>query len=809
MKRIFIQAGNIAFPRGSAQANYIENLSKAIIVNGYEVILISGINQECIEDAKMSVYNGIVVEPIVQSTDEEKKQYQREHGFTEERMQALLDHNIKAEDIVITFEIGYNRYYHLALLQLKSQIGFKVIMPVVELYGREDFVSDEKYENFHYVVSEVTPQYDAVLSISENIDNYYVGKDIKIYRLPPMVDAESTEISKDRQMYRFLLITHKDSFGESIRAFAGLEREELQKIEVHICGVEQEDVCKYLSKDEWNHVREFVFIHDWLKYEQLEELYKRVHYLVIARKKCQRTLANFPSKVPECMSMGIVPIVSDVGDYTKYFLNDGVNSIFMDGDSQKVIRQAIRKAIGLSDQQYENYSRNAVSCVKKKFDYRVWSNKVQTMLKLQYNVLFVSSEASLGGASTSLIDMIRGLKNKNIRCVVIIPENGIIEERLQELDVSYYIVNFTRGCGVIGKAKQQDEDLNFYDNYTAAIQLQHIIKKENIDLVHINSSVSNVGAFAALMAGLPYVWHFREMLEEDFDCEFWDKPLKMELIHRSNCIISISKTVRDSYKRKYGIDSICIYDGVDAERYRGSVAWEKCEPHHFIITGVISPNKGQWDAVKAIETLVNRGISNIHLTLLGSGSGRTVWTINQYIRCNNLDSYITIIPFQKDLKKYREGNVYSITTSKMEALGRCTIEAMMAGNVVIGADTGGTFEIIGNDGTRGYLYKQGDYESLADVMYQAISDSVETKMKCLTIAQKYAEETFSVETYSNNILKIYQKVLAQGSDKESRADCKRFLASLEKRYQELSGTAHKVGVKKNSFSEIQRKWREL
>ena len=50
-----------------------------------------------------------------------------------------------------------------------------------------------------------------------------------------------------------------------------------------------------------------------------------------------------------------------------------------------------------------------------------------------------------------------------------------------------------------------------------------LYKKENISLIHINSSVSNVGAFADLMTGIPYAWRLREMLEEHFDCEFWDK----------------------------------------------------------------------------------------------------------------------------------------------------------------------------------------------------------------------------------------------------------------------------------------------
>ena len=37
---------------------------------------------------------------------------------------------------------------------------------------------------------------------------------------------------------------------------------------------------------------------------------------------------------------------------------------------------------------------------------------------------------------------------------------------------------------------------------------------------------------------------------------------------------------------------------------------------------------------------------------------------------------------------FRKKVSYSITGSKMEALGRSTIEAMLAGNIVIGADTG-------------------------------------------------------------------------------------------------------------------------
>lgn len=52
---------------------------------------------------------------------------------------------------------------------------------------------------------------------------------------------------------------------------------------------------------------------------------------------------------------------------------------------------------------------------------------------------------------------------------MVIPANRIIEESLKELGITYYITNFTMGFGQIGKATQEDNDSNFYNNYLAAI----------------------------------------------------------------------------------------------------------------------------------------------------------------------------------------------------------------------------------------------------------------------------------------------------------------------------------------------------
>lgn len=402
------------------------------------------------------------------------------------------------------------------------------------------------------------------------------------------------------------------------------------------------------------------------------------------------------------------------------------------------------------------------------------------------SILYICNSSNMGGAEKSLIDMLKGMIKKQICPVVIIPGKGIIEEKLQELNIKYYIVNFSNGYGKIGTSTETGEDDNFFDNYLAARKLQEIIKQEKIQLIHINSSVSNVGAFAALMSDIPYVWHFRELLEEDFDSEFWDKKLKIKLINCANQIITISDCVQEAYKRKYDVDSVRIYNGIDIEKYLDEdiEGHLQCVENNFVITGAITENKGQWDAIKAIKLLVEEGIENVHLTLIGKGGAQFLWVLKKYVENNHLNKYVDICEFSMDLSELRRGSQFSLTTSKMEALGRCTIEPMLAGNLVIGANTGGTLELIGAEQEKGLLYKQGDYKSLALMMKKALELDKETQYRMRKLAQEYALSVFDLDKYCENVINVYQAVLEQKKEQRERFE---LLQELDTGYEFLKG----------------------
>lgn len=393
------------------------------------------------------------------------------------------------------------------------------------------------------------------------------------------------------------------------------------------------------------------------------------------------------------------------------------------------------------------------------------------------NVIYIFHESGMGGAVQSLLDMLAAAQER-LNPIVIIPGCGIVEERLQQMNIVYYVIPYQSDYGGIGVHTQAEVDSAFNDNYRAALELQEIIKQEKIQLIHSNSSANSVGAMAALIAGIPHIWHIREFLEEDFDCEFLDKDLKRELFQCADKLISISDCVKNAYRHKYGIDSEHIYDGLEVERFIMDESPDRKE-NCFLFAGGLSRQKGQLEAIKAVNELVKSGI-NVQLYIVGEGNEQYKWILKQYIRIYGLGQYVHIDKFKKDLREYRKMCRYSITASRMEALGRVTIEAMLAGCIVIGGNTGGTAEIIGKDSARGYLYRQGDYRNLAEVMRYAMEHSSD-HIRIQQAAQTYALENFNSEKYIEKVIEVYKGVL-QGEYRQDVHTKNNVLVKLQNRY---------------------------
>ena len=232
---------------------------------------------------------------------------------------------------------------------------------------------------------EVSEFYEEWNRLRDELESYYKAKGMKTICLPIMADSQEFPVKQKRfDKWRFIIPANgkmKDALADMLGAFSELECDELGKLELHLCGVKEEAVRDILGKEQFEKLKSSMIIHKWMKYEQLIDLYQEMHFLVLAREISQMTLANFPSKVPETMCFGIVPIVSEVGDYTKFYLQDGVNSFFIHGSEIEECKAAIRRALQLTQGEFLAVSKEALYCAKNRFDYRKWTNTVREMLE--------------------------------------------------------------------------------------------------------------------------------------------------------------------------------------------------------------------------------------------------------------------------------------------------------------------------------------------------------------------------------------------------------------------------------------------
>ncbi len=380
-RKVFIHSSD-GFPHSGAQANYIQYLGIICKEAGYCPILIVRPNDKYVSASEISCYKGMKIIPIMASSDNEIHVLQSKNGFSKERIQAMTEAGIASGDIVISFQLGYHQKFHENLQTFCKKRNVKSIVCVLEYWGSEDFETEEKYENFKYVVDKIYPKYDGIIVISEFLDVHYKEMGAKTFLFPPFSEYDyRPSVEKQYDKWRFMISSQKDSVQSMLSAFAGLEEKELQRIELHLFGIKEEYILKNTNSITWERLKKYTVVHDWIKYDELISLYQKIHFLLIARSVCQRTISNFPSKVPETMACGVVPIVSDVGDYTKYYLQDRKDSIFMKGDSEDEIRKAVRRANDMTIREYQRFSEYACQTVRERFDYHIWVPKIKKMLE--------------------------------------------------------------------------------------------------------------------------------------------------------------------------------------------------------------------------------------------------------------------------------------------------------------------------------------------------------------------------------------------------------------------------------------------
>jgi glycosyltransferase involved in cell wall biosynthesis len=308
-----------------------------------------------------------------------------------------------------------------------------------------------------------------------------------------------------------------------------------------------------------------------------------------------------------------------------------------------------------------------------------------------------------------------GLDPERYRPLVVLPDSGDLASALRRAGVEVQV----RSLAVMRRSLMSPRGVSRVAASWAADAggLGRLARKRQIALVHTNTSVTLGGAAAARLAGVPHVWHVREIYA---GFERWF-PAYRRLLLTADALPCVSKATCD----QFDADPVAttLHDGLAvppgrADRTVARAALGLPEDGFVVaVLGRISGWKGQDIAVRALSYLDDATLlvagepwrgEERHLRELWS-LARTIGVADRVVHAGFVDDVALV---------YGAADVVVVPSKQPDPLPNAALEAAASGCCVIASDHGGLSEIL-RHGETGMLVTPGDPRALAAAIQSA------------------------------------------------------------------------------------------
>ena len=312
------------------------------------------------------------------------------------------------------------------------------------------------------------------------------------------------------------------------------------------------------------------------------------------------------------------------------------------------------------------------------------------MIIMEKKVLFLFHECGRNdGASHSMMDIIDYLALNGVKPVIAFPSNdGTMIDYAKKKGYEVIKLNYckwTMPMIIKDKGLLKYALINFYKllpTIKSYFYLKKKIKKDNIKIVYTNTYTIFLGSLLKKRCNIYHIWHIREFGNEDHKLKIiiGDKKFIKYMNLYTDKIIFISKSLRNKYidkiKDKKKV-TVLYNDFPPINNLNPNKRWKNTKILNILIAGTIQEGKGQLEAVKAIEIVINEyNNKNIRLYIAGRPNGKYYRDVKEYIEKHNLNEYVIFAGFIDNMNSFREKMHLGVVCSKSEAFGRITIEGM-------------------------------------------------------------------------------------------------------------------------------------
>ena len=389
-------------------------------------------------------------------------------------------------------------------------------------------------------------------------------------------------------------------------------------------------------------------------------------------------------------------------------------------------------------------------------------------------ILYVHPHSQLGGTDISLFHLVREMINQNHKCVVIFPFDGLNVPKFKKIGVQVRFIPETQGFNRTYNPLRLS--LQTARIVPAVKKLLDIIDRENIDIVHSNTTTTWAGGIAARIAKIPAVHHVREVTIASPEILGW------AITRIVNSVADKIITVSDAAGKVFHNNKIpqnklvTIYNGVDIQEFHPSNEGAALRKEFGIddntvlvgLVGRFNPRRGHRCFIEACAKVKNGCSINTQFMIVGGKpkvQGKTQTAEEKYesemlslIKKLGLEREIILTGTRQDIPQVMAALDILVHPSTTDAGPRSPLEAMASGKPVIASAVEGNIEEV-EDGVTGILFPSGDSDALAQALIKLIENKT-MRERLGSAGRNRVERLFTTKINADRTESLYFNLLS-------------------------------------------------
>lgn len=374
-----------------------------------------------------------------------------------------------------------------------------------------------------------------------------------------------------------------------------------------------------------------------------------------------------------------------------------------------------------------------------------------------------------GGASKSGLTLVEGLRRLGHDVMAVCPGEGTLSEMLHMKGIPTYCIRFDWAYpyfhkNAMGVVKYLPVAIrNAFINRHALKQLTRFAEDFRPDIIHTNTSVTDMGVKIASAIGVPHITHFREFGFSDCNAVMLHK--KRMMAYPRQHAIAIGGQILDYHSLVDGARDRLIYNGIIAD---DSCRINPADRKYFLFAGSLYKAKGIEDLLEAYAAVPEDIRKKFKLRVAGS---TVVNSYDEFLRKKaaglGISDNVEWLGERSDVPDLMYGARALIVPSHNEAFGRIVVEGMQNGCVVIGRDKAGVREQFDN-GVRLCGKEIGlrfdSTVSLTNAMLRVASTPFNEFLPMIEKSQKVVDRLYTTRQYIENVDRFYNDIIKENQN---------------------------------------------